>query len=125
ITRLPDPVCTNSREDLLMPYSAVSKITLDQSGKITLHVTVPDWEEGLPIEISGQATQENGAVATFYSVQEMPASGLLQVSDVTAAPPNEFEAGFPITVVARASEAWITMLRANTDPVALMTTQGS
>ena len=108
-----------------MPYSAVSKITLDQSGKITLHITVPDWEEGLPIEISGQATQENGAVATFYSVQEMPASGVLQVSDVFAAPPNEFKAGFPITVVARASEAWITMLRANTDSEALKATEGS
>jgi hypothetical protein len=108
-----------------MPYSAVSKITLDQSGKITLYVTVPGWEEGLPIEISGQATQENGAVATFYSVQEMPASGVLQVSDVAAAPPNKFEAGFPITVVARASEAWITMLGANTDPEALKITDGS
>jgi hypothetical protein len=108
-----------------MPYSAVSKITLTQSGKITLSVTVPDWEEGLPIEISGQATQENGAVATFYSVQEMNASGVLQVSDVAAAPPNKFEAGFPITVVARASEAWITMLRANTDPEALKGTEGS
>ena len=108
-----------------MPYSAVSKITLTQSGKITLSVTVPDWEEGLPIEISGQATQENGAVATFYSVQEMNASGVLQVSDVAAAPPNKFEAGFPITVVARASEAWITMLRANTDPDALKVTEGS
>jgi Animal haem peroxidase len=102
-----------------MPYSAVSKITLHQSGKITLYVRVPNWEEGLPIEISGQATQESGAVASFYSVQEMPASGEngaeLQVSSI-AVPPNEFDAGFPITVVARASEAWITMLRADRDP---------
>jgi Animal haem peroxidase len=102
-----------------MPYSAVSKITLHQSGKITLYVRVPNWEEGLPIEISGQATQENGAVASFYSVQEMPASdengAELQVSSI-AVPPNEFDAGFPITVVARASEAWITMLRADLDP---------
>jgi len=32
---------------------------------------------------------------TFYSVQEMPASGVLQVSGVAAAPPNKFERVFP------------------------------
>jgi len=100
-----------------MPNSAVPRITLNQDGTITLHVAVYNFDEGTPIEISGQATQANGAVATFYSVQEMPAGGEkgveLQLPPVAAVPPNTFVAGFPITVVARAAVAWITTLEAD------------
>ena len=35
-------------------------------------VNVYGFEKGTLVEISGQATQANGAVATFYSVQAMP-----------------------------------------------------
>jgi hypothetical protein len=97
-----------------MPHSEVPNIELNQDGTINLYINVPDFDEGTPIEISGQATQANGAVATFYSVQVMPRHGTqdapLAVRSVPAVPPNKFAAGFPITVVARAAEAWITTL---------------
>jgi hypothetical protein len=104
-----------------MPHSAVTQITFQDGGTITLQITVPNWQAGLPIEISGQATQtqeKNGvvtvAVATFYTVKEMTASGVIEVSDVVAVLPNRFEAGSPITVVARASEAWVSTLQMDT-----------
>ena len=36
-------------------------------------LSVYGFDEDTPIEISGQATQENGAVASFYSFLPMPA----------------------------------------------------
>jgi hypothetical protein len=97
-----------------MGHSEVPRIELNKNGTITLYVDVPNFDEGTPIEISGQATQANGAVATFYSVQIMPRHGTqdkpLAVRSVRAVPPNQFAEGFPITVVARAAEAWITTL---------------
>jgi Animal haem peroxidase len=99
-----------------MPYSAVPRITLNDDDTISLVVNVDGFKAGTPIELSGQATQTNGAVATFYSVQEMPAYGTksaqLLVESVPVASGTKFAAGFPITVVARAAEAWITTLEA-------------
>lgn len=102
-----------------MPYSQVPRIELNQDGTINLLVNVSGFDPGTPIEISGQATQDNGAVATFYSVQKMPPSGPLYVARLSAVPPNNFAAGFPITVVARAAQVWITALEADTDSGAL------
>jgi hypothetical protein len=100
-----------------MPYSAVPKITLNEDDTITLEVNVKGFNVGTPVEISGQATQTNGAVAAFYSVQEMTANSgqgtVLTVGPIPAAPGPAFAAGFPITVVARAAEAWITILEAD------------
>lgn len=102
-----------------MGYGKVPRITLNKDHSITLYVRIFDFEEGTPVEISGQATQENGAVATFYSVQEMPASdadgATLELPSVAAVPPSNFAAGFPITVVARAAAAWITTLEADSE----------
>ena len=39
---------------------------------LTLYVRVYGFEPGTPVEISGQATQDNGAVATFYDIQQIP-----------------------------------------------------
>lgn len=102
-----------------MPYSQVPRIELNQDGTINLLVNVSGFDPGTPIEISGQATQDNGAVATFYSVQKMPPSGPLYVARLSAVPPNKFAAGFPVTVVARAAQVWITALEADTDSGAL------
>jgi hypothetical protein len=115
------PARTYLRKDLPMGYGKVPKIILNKDHSITLYVSIFDFEEGTPVEISGQATQANGAVATFYSVLQMPDSdedgATLEVPSVAAVPPNNFAAGFPITVVARAAAAWITTLEA--DPEAL------
>src|SRR5690349_21218255 len=97
-----------------MSNTYVPRVELNKDGTITLYVNVPDFDEGTPIEISGQATQTNGAAATFYSVQVMPGHGTqdapLAVRSVPAVPPNQFAAGFPITVVVRAAEVSITAL---------------
>ena len=55
-----------------MGYSQVPRIQLNNDGTISLEVNVSGFEEGTPVEISGQATQENGAVAAFSSVLKMP-----------------------------------------------------
>ena len=106
-----------------MPNSHVPRIELNQDDTINLVVNVYGFDAGTPIEISGQATQANGTVATFYSVQNMPASeegsAVLRVESVPAVPPTEFVAGFPVTVVVRAAEAWITTLEADMEPGAL------
>ena len=94
-----------------MPHSAVTGITFN-GDKITLSIKVPDWQEGLPIEISGHAIQGNEAVGTFYCVQPMTANGVIEVPDVAAVLPYHFQAGSqsPIMVVARATEAWVSTL---------------
>src|SRR5207247_1611942 len=65
--------------------------------------------------------QANGAVASFYSVQPMPArsGGDPTIVVKTPVPPNTFVAGLAITVVARAAEVWITTLEAEMDPEVL------
>ena len=103
-----------------MSYSAVPRVELNKDGTINLAVNVDGFEPGTSIEISGQATQMNGAVATFYSVQKMPDKGtFLGVPSVPAVGANEFAAGFPITVVARAAKVWMTTLEPDTDSGAL------
>ena len=55
-----------------MPHSAVSRIELNQNNTINIIIDVDGFDKGTPIEISGQVIQDNGAVGTFYSVQEFP-----------------------------------------------------
>jgi hypothetical protein len=97
-----------------MPYSAVSRVELNEDNSINLEINIDGFDKETYIEISGQAIQGNGAIATFYSVQEMkPDSNkkaTLTVASISAVQPNKFVKGFPITVVARAAEVWITML---------------
>jgi hypothetical protein len=102
-----------------MPNSEVPRIELNQDGTLNLVVNVYGFDPGTPIEISGQVTQDNGAVATFYNVQPMPQSGPVLVPRLSAVPDKKFAAGFPITVVARAAQVWITALEADNDSAAL------
>ena len=98
-----------------MSNSQVPKIVLNHDDTISLKIDVYGFETGDPVEISGQATQANGAIATFYSIQAMPRhddgeSAAIWVTSIPAVPPKKFDTEFPITVVARAAEAWVTML---------------
>src|SRR6185437_8712447 len=106
-----------------MPLSAVTRVELNQDDTISLMVTVYGFEKGTPIEISGQVIQDNGAVGTFYSVQEMPADegkqATLTVTPISAVAPKVFVEQFPITVIARAAEVWITKLDDDTSVGAL------
>jgi hypothetical protein len=97
-----------------MPNSQVPRVELNPDGSISIQVSVYGFDGGTPVELSGQATQANGAVATFYQVQATPPHDGetvdLWVSSVAPVAPNKFDAGFSITVVVRATEAWITTL---------------
>ncbi|HEY2129509.1 MAG TPA: hypothetical protein VGH77_20220 [Streptosporangiaceae bacterium] len=98
-----------------MPLNKVNKIELNEGNTISLEVSVDGFEVGAPIEISGQATQINGAVATFYDVQTVPQPNddkqtVVTVKSVNVSSEKSFEATDPITVVARAAEVWITTL---------------
>jgi hypothetical protein len=50
-------------------YVTSAKFT---GGKIELTVVVDDYKSGGYVEISGQATQANGAFANFYNIEEVP-----------------------------------------------------
>lgn len=100
----------------IQPNSAVPRIELNRNGTVNLVVNVYGFAPGTPIEISGQLTQENGTVATFHIVKEMPPSGPVLVAGLEVVPPNSFAPGFPITIVARAAQVWITTLGEDTDP---------
>ncbi len=99
-----------------MPHSEVPKIQVSGDGStVTLDVRVTGFEPGTPVEISGYATQANGAIATFYKVDKIPEAKsedgtTFPVEDVQVFPPDGFKRGEPITVVARAADVWITRL---------------
>lgn len=98
-----------------MPLNKVNNIRLNDDNTISLDVSVDGFEEGSPIEISGDVTQANGAVATFYSVQTVPPpngnkESIVTVDSVRVSSKDSFEATHSITVVARAAEVWITTL---------------
>jgi len=102
-----------------MPYSAVARAELNQNDTINLIIKVEGFAPGEPIEISGQAIQGDGVIATFYNIQKMPAdgSGIVVVPGLKAIPPDKFVENSTITVVARASQVWITTLQDDPDPL--------
>ena len=59
--------------------SQVPKIELNHDGTITLYVDVYNFEAGTPIEVSGQATQMNGALPPRYFFQAIDAPGNARV----------------------------------------------
>lgn len=98
-----------------MPLNKVNNIRLNADNTISLDVSVDGFDVGSPIEVSGDVTQPNGAVATFYSVQTVPPpndakESIVTVDSVGASSVNNFVAGDPIMVVARAAEVWLTTL---------------
>jgi hypothetical protein len=102
-----------------MPHSEVTKIEL-RDNKITLTIKVLGLEEGTIVEISGQATQANGAIATFHDVQKLlrpksPGTGFLV--KVTADSSAKFGKGEVITVAGRtrAAKIWGTVLHEDKD----------
>ena len=99
-------------EELSMSHGWVRRIELDGNGNLNLQFAVSSSYANTPIEISGEATQANGAVATFYDVQVPTGNG--DVVPVTVGPVptvGKFAASDPITVVARAAYVWVTSLQ--------------
>jgi hypothetical protein len=103
-----------------MPDSWVTNaaLTKDAAGQlqISLAVQVDDFVSGQTVEISGHATQENGAFANYYDIQKVPvpdATGHMTVTVKThPLPPNNFSQGQDITIVLRVSKVWVTVLTA-------------
>lgn len=100
-----------------MPNSEVPRVELNGDGTtINLVVNVYGFKVGAPVEISGSVTQQNGAVASFYSVQPVPdppspgKASVVPLGPVAAVGLNAFDTGDPVTVVARATQVWITTL---------------
>jgi DNA-binding SARP family transcriptional activator/predicted ATPase len=104
------------RGDTSMPNSEVSEIELGDEGSLTCTVEVFGFGPGERVEISGSATQANGAIATFYDIQVLRNAGsdggfLLTVTAAPApAPSPGFVTGEVISVVGRAARIWGTVL---------------
>jgi hypothetical protein len=98
-----------------MGYGKVTNVQITNA-TITLSVELEGFDVGMLVEISGTATQENLAVATFYGVKEMPATsdGKATVPVESAVDPNTFDPGSPVTAVARAAAVWINTLDPDT-----------
>jgi hypothetical protein len=107
-------------------HTAVLKIELKDDGSIILTVIVFGFQAGALVEISGDLTQANGAVATFFDVQKLPDpanpdDGSLLT--VTADPPAiadssvNFDPEDVITVVGRTRvvKIWGTVLHRDPD----------
>jgi hypothetical protein len=102
-----------------MAYSEVSRIELNQDGTVTFFVNIGGFRLGTPVEISGYASQTNGATATFRDVQLMPpesAPGEGAIVVVKGGPVIglAFTAQDPIMVVVQAADVWITKLDQDT-----------
>ncbi len=105
-----------------MAHSQVAEIELRYDNSISLNIEIFGFDAGTLVEISGNATQANGAVATFYTVQELPLAGpdggsFLTVLAVpsTSVPSAEFVPGEVITVIGRATKIWGTVLDGDPD----------
>jgi len=98
---------------MTLPY--VTDVTI-KDGQVVLTVELDKYLANEPVEISGYATQGNGAFATFYdlqSVDENPAGKVFMY--VTATPSAQFQSGEAVTVALRASRVWVTVLTATSD----------
>lgn len=106
-----------------MPEPYVTSATITD-GKIVLSVRLDKFTPNEYVEISGQATQINGAFANFYDIQQVPAEPNVPADpsipgdtehydvDVTGAPsPHQFKGNQDVSVVARVATVWLTVLQ--------------
>jgi hypothetical protein len=87
-----------------------------KDGQIVLTIQLDSYLANESVEISGSATQSNGAYATFYDIQsvdENPAGKVVMF--VKATPTIAFQSGEPVTVSLRASRVWVTVLTESPD----------
>lgn len=95
-----------------------AELTTDATGtQIALTVQVDNFESGKTVEISGHATQADGAFANYYDLRQVPAAdpgnGGHKVVTVTTRPipPSQFGQDQEVTVVLRVSMVWATVLQ--------------
>ncbi len=95
-----------------MPHTAVTEIELRDDDSIVLTIEVFGFDVGTTVEISGSASQENGAIATFYDIRDLPPAEADGGSflTVTASLSTGLVPGEVISVVGRATKIWGTIL---------------
>jgi hypothetical protein len=103
----------------LMPDSSNSYVTRAdfQNEVMVFSVQLEGFNVGEAVELSGSATQNNGALASFYGIQTVPAlnpQGLAELT-LSAAPSAPFREGEDVTVVLRAAKVWVTVLGEDPD----------
>jgi hypothetical protein len=98
------------------PHPWVTDVTLNNN-QIVLTVKIEGFTTGERIELSGYATQENGAFAVFSGLQVVPtpAPNNKITMYVTALSSQNFQKGSPVTVVFRAARVWVTVLEESQD----------
>ena len=94
-----------------MPPPWVTDVAFNNN-QIVLTVQIDGFEDGETIELSGYATQDNGAFAVFSDLQTVPApnSGTDTLVKVTSLSQRDFVKGHAVTVVFRAARVWTTVL---------------
>lgn len=104
-----------------MSATNVPKIELRDDGSIVVTVELYGFEADTRVEISGQAIQPNGGIATFYDIQDLPAANPdgSHTLTVTGTPLQKFSADEKvITTLARAARIWETSLPRDPQPPA-------
>jgi hypothetical protein len=110
----------------LMPNAYVTSAKFT-GGKIELTVVVDDYKSGGYVEISGQATQTNGAFANFYNIKEVPPNPNLPanpsvpgdtlhygvVVSAVPLPGKKFRKNLDVTTIMRVARVWLTVLEKN------------
>jgi hypothetical protein len=110
-----------------MPHPWVYSATITD-GKISFHVEVSDLHTTVgAIEISGIATQVNGAFAPIYHITDIPSEPNGDASDADQAgryfvdvaadptPDHPFAADEDVTIFVRVSKVWVTVLGPGSD----------
>lgn len=97
------------------PLSRVNQVELNaDDNTVEIDLQVYGFNDGTPVEISGYATQENGAVAAFHEIQEVTAvnQGVAQLQlTAVGIEKQPFVSEDPIMVIANATASWITTLQ--------------
>lgn len=102
-----------------MGNSQVPEIKLRDDGSIAVTVELEGFEAGARVEISGQAIQPNGGLATFYDIQDLPAANPdgSHTLTVTATPLQKFSADENMVMTfSRATTIWETTLPRDPQP---------
>jgi hypothetical protein len=93
-----------------MPHPYVETVTV-ANGKVVLKLQLGSELAGVPVEVTGYATQNGGAFANFNDVQTVnknPDNTVIMY--VEATPSQGFMNGEDVTVVLRAARVWVTVL---------------
>ena len=97
-----------------MPDSSNSYVTRAdfQNGEMVFSVQLDGFNVGEAVELSGAATQNNGALASFYKIQTIRAVDAKSIAQLTvsATPSAPFMEGEEVTVFLRAAKVWVTVL---------------